>query len=433
MSAVRNNTATVAAGSNNRRVKTSRKNKRSNKGPPKKRPQTSISSIPKQQQEDNGALKVASRLKELQSRANRKENLTQAYCDSVLALCVACDEWDSVLDVLTIMKQYNITQQRSTYRACLQTCFELSNGASAHEILTAMQQAEETPDPTDVSLAVAAMCRSKEHDWKRAMDLLLRYAEREMGVVPVEAYDAILSCIPQEHWKDSVQLLHTMEQPNNKFHPKPILSTYRAVIETCVSAQQAEQAFQILTNIPKKGLKPTVFSFELVISALAKQRAWRRALQLLDVMDELEIPKTVVTFNTVISACARAGEVGTAKNLLSKMKKQGVKPNIISFNSLMTACASTSRWKDALSLLDQCHREPGCTPDIITYTNAMRACAKGRQTKRALTLLQVVKDMKLPIDNYCYTAVIDGKGQVPYVYMISFVIVFSLTPAFAHS
>jgi pentatricopeptide repeat protein len=162
-----------------------------------------------------------------------------------------------------------------------------------------------------------------------------------------------------------------------------------------------------------QGFKPTPFMFELVISALAKRSSWRRALQLLDVMDDLHIQKTVLTYNTVISACARAGEVGTAKNVLAKMKQSGVKPNIISFNSLMAACASTSRWKDALSILDQCHREPGVQPDIITYTNAMRACAKGRQTNRALALLQVVKDMKLPIDAYCYTAVIDAcaKGK----------------------
>ena len=118
--------------------------------------------------------------------------------------------------------------------------------------------------------------------------------------------------------------------------------------------------------------QPTVFSFDLVLSALAKGHSWRRALQLLDVMDDLEIPKTVVTYNAVISACARAGEVGTAKNLLAKMKKQGVPPNVMSFNAVMTACASSARWKDALSILDQCHREPGVQPDIITYTNAMR-------------------------------------------------------------
>ena len=89
-------------------------------------------------------------------------------------------------------------------------------------------------------------------------------------------------------------------------------------------------------------------------------------------MDELEVPKTVVTYNTVISACARARQVGNAKSLLTKMRKEGIAPNVISFNSVIGACASTARWKDALTVLDQCYREPGVTPDIYTYTNAMR-------------------------------------------------------------
>lgn len=117
---------------------------------------------------------------------------------------------------------------------------------------------------------------------------------------------------------------------------------------------------------------------------------------------------TVATYNAVLSACSRAGEVGTAKSLLSKMKRRGIKPNIISYNCIMSACAGTPRWKDAFLLLDQCHREPGVQPDIITFTNAMRACSRGGKTSQALTLLQVVKDKKLPIDDYCYTAVIDG-------------------------
>lgn len=41
-------------------------------------------------------------------------------------------------------------------------------------------------------------------------------------------------------------------------------------------------------------------------------------------------------------------------------------------------------------------------------TKLQRACAKGGNTKRALSLLQVVKDKGLPLDTYCYTAVIDA-------------------------
>ena len=43
----------------------------------------------------------------------------------------------------------------------------------------------------------------------------------------------------------------------------------------------------------------------------------------------------------------------------------------------------------------------------------MRACTKAGQTQRALGLLQKVKDEGLPVDSYCYTAVIDAcsKGK----------------------
>ena len=118
--------------------------------------------------------------------------------------------------------------------------------------------------------------------------------------------------------------------------------------------------------------QPTVYSFELVIKALSQKLQWRRAIQLLDSMEESGIPKTLEEYNSVISACARAREVGTAKNLLVRMRKEGIRPNVRSYNSVISACASTLRWKDALTMLDQCHREPGVTPDIYTYTNAMR-------------------------------------------------------------
>jgi pentatricopeptide repeat protein len=426
---------------------------------------------------------------------------TEAYCDSVLALCVASDEWDSVLEVLEVKKRQGLTQERSSYRACLLACFDIGNGGAAKEILIAMDRALVTPEPSDISLVVAAMCRNEKSEagwWRRALSLLKATSANktsiDMSVVPVEAYDAVLSCMVEERqWKESVRLLRLMEEGSDPtkrkdtgLHPKPQLSTYRSVIECCVSAQEAEPAVQVLLSMKNRGLKvcvfcvsipadfvslavsdslflchvqsavpfilyqPTVYAFELVISALSKKLQWRRALQLLDVMDELQIPKTVVTYNTVISACARAREVGTAKSLLVKMRKEGIKPNVLSFNSVISACASTSRWKDALAVLDQMHREPGVTPDIYTYTNAMRyvtvvtvgdkynktcfnlfhlflirnrrACAKGGKTSRALTLLQVAKDKGLPVDSYCYTAVIDGKklesNQCLFVFLV---------------
>jgi pentatricopeptide repeat protein len=351
-------------------------------------------------------------------------HVTESYCDSVLGLCVAANEWDSVLEVMSIMNSQGLSQERNTYKACLQSCFEFGNGASALAILNAMKTAEVEPHPVDVSLVVAAMCKQNQQEegwWKRAIGLLKSTAVAakdsagsDSSVVPVQAYDAVLSCIVKAgNWKDAVRLLADMEQ-GDSYHAAPTLSTYRLVIETCVQAKQGEPAFQVLMSMCKRGLKPTAYTFELVIAALTQKLQWRRALQLLDMMDEMQVPKTVIIYNKVISACAKVGEVGSAKNLLLKMRKAGVKPDIFSFNSVMTACAKANRWQDALTILDQCHREPGVKPDIITYTNAIRACAKSGKTVRALNILQVVKDKKLPLDSYAYAAVIDAcaKGRM---------------------
>jgi len=267
----------------------------------------------------------------------------EEYCDAVLGLCVAADEWESVLDVLDVMKNQGLVQEHSTYRACLQSCFEMGNGASAQEILQAMNHALVEPQPADIGLVVAAMCRNNMQEkgwWRKALKLLLTNPSPD---VPVDAYDAVFACMVDEYkWKDAIRLLREMERgsspPNGKkvgkiIHPSPTLATYREVIECCVAANQAEQAVQILLSITDSGITPTVYTFELVISALSKKLQWRRALQLLDLMKAKEVQTTVLTYNTIISACARAREVGMAKNLLSRMRKEGIKPSIVTYNS----------------------------------------------------------------------------------------------------
>ncbi|CAB9518912.1 Pentatricopeptide repeat-containing protein [Seminavis robusta] len=356
-------------------------------------------------------VKIQSRLEEIQQTIERGENLTQDYCDTTLGLCVAAEQWECVIDVLEQMQKQQMTQERSTFRMCLQQCFEVGNGASALEILQAMEQALIEPQPDDIGLVAAAMCRNNRKEsgwWKRALDLLLKNPSPD---VPIDAYDAVLACLVDErNWKESIKLLRRLEQPpknKKRMLPKPTLATYREVIECCVAGNQVEQGVQILDKMKKRGIKPTVYTFEIVISGLARKLQWRRALQLLDTMDEYGVNKTVPIYNTLISACARGKEIGVAKSLLARMKKEGIWPSIITYNSLISSCASAGRWKDAMNLFDQCNRDPHVEPDIYTYTNVIRACSKGKMTERAFTLHDTVLEKNIPLDSYFYAAVIE--------------------------
>ena len=162
-------------------------------------------------------------------------------------------------------------QERSTYRACLQACLETGNGASAREILQAMQKALLIPTPWDIGLTVAAMCRQDKSWWRRALALLKSSASNpdivkdSSQVIPPLAYDVILECMVEERqWKEAVRLLRLMEgasmpkddsRPEAGYHPSPEVSTYREVIECCVGSNQAEQAAQVLSSMKDRGVK----------------------------------------------------------------------------------------------------------------------------------------------------------------------------------
>jgi pentatricopeptide repeat domain-containing protein 1 len=317
-----------------------------------------------------------------------EQQLSQEYCDQLLAECVSRREWDAVWDVVDLTKQQGLGQVKSTYTACLQACFEVSNAATSQDILQAMMDHDEEniqPDPSDIGLTVVTMCRcssSREGKEQRKEQSKLRKSALQLAKehedLPIAAYDAVLSALVEERqWQEAVRLLRSMEQSRPTYSSEsrqkqkktdPALSTYRTVIECCVASNQAEQAVQVLQSCVRRGLTPTVFAFELVVSALSKKLQWRRALQLLELMDQLDVPKTLSMYNAILAATGKGREPVQAKNILRHMRKNGIQPDIISFNSVLSAYASTRRWKDALAVLDEIYREPGVSPDVYTYT-----------------------------------------------------------------
>lgn len=218
---------------------------------------------------------LKNKLSEVGKRDQSGMELSQAYCDKVLGLCVASDEWDHVLEVLDVMKRQGLEQGQSSYRACLQACFEAGNGSSAKEILSAMEKAGINAEPIDIGLTAAAMCRNNLSEtgwWKKALNLLKQHSHGDDSTttvtshdnpIPIQAYDAVLECMVEERqWKESVRLLRLMEKGSAKtatkedgIYPKPAVSTYRAVIESCAASNQAEQAIQVLTSMKNQGIK----------------------------------------------------------------------------------------------------------------------------------------------------------------------------------
>jgi pentatricopeptide repeat protein len=116
-------------------------------------------------------------------------------------------------------------------------------------------------------------------------------------------------------------------------------------------------------------------------------------------------------YRTVLTSLAKANRYDMVNDLLTNMRKRGKRPDVYVYNSLLKICATdpVPRWKEGLSLLSQCQREPGVMPDLITYTTAMRACARGRKAGKAMELYRAVRDMgTLTLDVYFYTTAMDA-------------------------
>ncbi len=174
--------------------------------------------------------------------------------------------------------------------------------------------------------------------------------------------------------------------------------------------------------------KVTDHAFEIIITGYARRGLWedayRTLLQMEDTTtlirhhhdDNAEESKGIIMslkiYQTVLISMAKSNQYQHVNSLLTKMRRQGIRPNVYTYNALLKICADdtiTPRWKEGLSILSQCQREPGVTPDLISYTTAMKVCSRGRQADKAMELFRAVKDMgELELDVYFYTTAMDA-------------------------
>jgi len=208
-------------------------------------------------------------------------------------------------------------------------------------------------------------------------------------------------------------------------------STYHAVIEACCAGgfepkrnqknTKNKDRIEIAAELLGSMEDVTAHAYEIVISGYARRGRWQDADQTLTALEEAfgsaedttKDSRPIISYNiyqTVLVALAKAHQFNHMNSLLVRMRRRGVRPNVYTYNSLLKICASHKipRWKEALSLLSQCQREPGVNPDLITYTTAMRACARGKQAAKAMELFRAAKDLGMKLDVYFYTTAMDA-------------------------
>ena len=284
-----------------------------------------------------------------------------------------------------------------------------------------------SPTSTSTSTTPGNCCTSiRAFDWSRS------YASKSHDSTEQAPTLSIHSLLEDGRIDDAVNELKTSSSEEVP------ASTYHAVIEACCaggfesnpkkrqqqqknkhSKQQKdriESAAELLQSMGPD--KVTAHAHEILISGYSRRGRWQGATRTLSSMEEIfgDATPSLNSYQTVLVSLAKANQFNQMFAILTRMRKNGARlPNVYTYNSLLKICASDKipRWKEGLSILSQCQREPGVTPDLITYTTAMRACARGRQAGKAMELFRVVKDMNMDLDVYVYTTAMDAcaKGK----------------------
>jgi pentatricopeptide repeat protein len=272
--------------------------------------------------------------------------------------------------------------------------------------------------------------------------LNLSSTDRDVSKATTSFLTSIETLLEAGNVDDAVFELRNQEKEGTDVAP----SSYHAIIEACCAGggggsekkrykQQKGNAkgkngrdrIELAAELLQSMNPSTPHAYEIVISGYGRRGRWSDANNLLQQMEDIAYSKSsskdgidatsvhdcvpsLNVYQTVLTALAQGGQYDKVMSLLTKMRRRQVRPNVYTYNSLLNICAKdrTPRWKEALSLLSQCQREPGINPDLVTYTTAMRACAQARKSNKAMEIFRVINDMGMELDVYCYTTAMDA-------------------------
>lgn len=166
----------------------------------------------------------------------------------------------------------------------------------------------------------------------------------------------------------------------------PNLIIYTTLIQTCISRNQLETAWQIFNLIKLKSTStaPDTTTYTLMIHACATSGEVERAL---DLFTDMTVRRGLVpsreTYHALIHACAKRKDYFTqAWKFATDMQRDGMTINRMYLNTLLQACGRVGELTRARLLvrhmMASSRERKNVQPDEITFQNLMRAYATYR-------------------------------------------------------
>jgi len=153
---------------------------------------------------------------------------------------------------------------------------------------------------------------------------------------------------------------------------------FNSVLSACEKCSEWQDAMELLTQAPQRGLVPDGITYNAVLSACDKGKQWQLALHILKLLEECQLQADDISCNAAISACAKGDQWQRALVLFMDFEfLASSKRDLITYNAAMNAMARGGQWLLALAFLARMHHEM-LEPDQISFNAALDACCKGQ-------------------------------------------------------
>ena len=236
--------------------------------------------------------------------------------NAAIGACAKGGQWEDVSQLVETMRAQNIKPSLQSYNYAITAVGRAGSWWLVVDLLADMEDAGLVPNSLVISSAVNACAKNRQ--WKMAHEIMFQYTKmkRDPAALALESSDS------REEWELALELTRSY----NALGPDlvPYLSTYRAVISTCVVAGEWKKALSLLDDMKAWNVSPDIMTMNILFTALENAHQFDETIKLVKRARGFGLYKDTWFFETEIDlhSCSFAAARSVLRCVFDDIEKQ---------------------------------------------------------------------------------------------------------------
>ncbi|KAL1217312.1 Pentatricopeptide repeat-containing protein [Cardamine amara subsp. amara] len=271
------------------------------------------------------------------------------------------------------IKEFGCDPSVKIYNHVLDTLLGENRIQMIYTVYRDMKRGGFEPNVFTYNVLLKALCKNNKVDG--AQKLLVEMSNKGCSPDAVSYTTVISSMCELGMVKEGRELAERFE---------PVVSVYNALINGLCKDHDYNGAFELMSEMVKKGISPNVISYSTLINTLCNSGNIELSFSLLGQMLKRGCHPNIHTLSSLVKGCFVRGTSVDALDLWNRMIRGfGLQPNVVAFNTLVQGFCSHENMEKALSVFSHME-ENGCSPNIRTYGSLINGFAKSGSLEGAI-------------------------------------------------